>query len=207
MKQALLIAGGSLGSPAFYEPLTREADFIICADSGYLNACALGVTPDVIIGDFDSSARPANGAAGQVIPLPVEKDKTDSHAALEYLLDNRYKHITMIGCTGTRLDHTLANIYLLKYALDRGAQCRLVNETNEVMLTASSLQVPRREGYKLSLLPIGYAVGVTVSGLYYPLTNGRMTPDNPYGVSNEFTADVASIEVQDGLLLVMLCRD
>ena len=205
--QAILIAGGEITSPAFYAPLFAEERFIICADGGYQNAKKLGIRPHLVISDFDSY--PQDALAGEeTIVLPVEKDRTDSQAALEYLLDNGYTHIKMIGCMGTRFDHTLANVHLLALAADRGAQAVLIQETNQVMLCDHTITVPRLPGYKLSLLPLGGPVrGITATGVYYPLTGQDMELSFPYGVSNEFTADHAEISVQSGRLLVMLCKD
>lgn len=202
----ILIAGGDVGSPSFYEEFLDEKSFVVCADGGYRNAQKLGITPDVVIGDFDSCPR-EEVAAGHIITLPVEKDKTDSQVALEYLLDNSYKHITMIGCTGTRFDHTLANVYLLSLALSRGANAAIIDQHNIIMLTANRLELTRREGYHVSLLPLPHAGGVETQGLYYPVGGRDMELAFPYGVSNEFTAPTAVVTVSDGLLLVILSRD
>lgn len=204
--RAVVIAGGELGEPAFYRPLIQKEDLIICADSGYASARKIGILPDVVIGDFDSFEE-TQVHSGRKIVLPVEKDRTDSHEAICYAMDQGYCDILFLGAAGTRLDHTLANISLLQLGLSRGVRITMIDEHNEIFLMDREVTVPRREGYKLSLLPLTRVTGISSTGLYYELRDSEMEIGNPYGVSNEFTKDTATITIGSGLLLVLLSKD
>lgn len=205
--KAVIIAGGELAQPDFYGDWLSGAELVICADGGYRNAQKLGLEPDVVIGDFDSFPEENVSAGREKIVLPVEKDRTDTHECVCYALEQGYSEIVLLGAVGTRLDHTIANLHLLKIALDSGADMKIVNEHNEIFLVEKEAAIPRKDGWHVSFLPIGSAEGISSKGLYFPLENAHMEFGNPYGVSNEFTQDIAKVSVKSGLLLVILSRD
>lgn len=205
--KAIVIAGGSLSDPAFYKPFFGETDLVVCADSGYLHCNRLGITPDVIIGDFDSSDVCGVPAGVSVTRLPVEKDETDLHACINYAIQKGATEILLFGARGTRLDHSLAAISLVYMGLLQGVTIRTIDENNEMFMFSKSAVIHRKEGYKLSLLPVMPTSGIYAEGLYYPLSGQNMDWGNPYGVSNEFTADVAKITVESGVLMAILSRD
>ncbi len=202
-----MIAGGSVSTPAFYKPLVREDDLILCADSGYLNCEKMGLIPDLVIGDFDSCRRGLVPEEIPVVELPVEKDETDLHACINYVIDRGADEILLFGCRGTRLDHSLASISLVYMGLLKGVTIRLIDETNELFMFCGEVEVPRKEGYKLSLLPVTPVEEIYAEGVYYPLNGQSMDWGNPYGVSNEFTAESAKIKAKSGVLMVILSRD
>ena len=205
--KAIVIAGGDISAPAFYKPLIRETDYIICADSGYLHAKAIGVTPHLVIGDFDSLSL---AHIPEEIPrkvLPVEKDETDLHTSICYAIEQGAEEILVFGSRGTRLDHSLAAVSLAYMAYRQGVRVRLVDVHNELFLFSGETTVPRRDGYRLSLLPLTPVEGISSRGLYYPLNDAKMDWGNPYGVSNEFVEDSATIRVESGVMMLILSRD
>lgn len=205
--KAIVIAGGSLTEPAFYKPFFQQAELVICADSGYLHCEKLGIRPDLIIGDFDSSERSGVPEGVPVTRLPVEKDETDLHACILYAIDKGATEILLFGARGTRLDHSLAAISLVYMGLMQGVTIRTVDEHNEMFMFQEQAVIPRKEGYKLSLLPVTPVTGIRAEGVYYPLSGQSMDWGNPYGVSNEFTAEKATITVESGVLMAILSRD
>ena len=89
-------------------------DVVLAADGGYRHCQTAGITPDLLLGDFDSlgSQRPDN------IPthtFPVEKDDTDTMLAIRYGLEQGYQTFHLYGGTGGRMDHTLANLQALGF--------------------------------------------------------------------------------------------
>lgn len=205
--KAIVIAGGSLSEPAFYKPFFRQADLVVCADSGYLHCNRMGITPNLIIGDFDSSSLSGVPEGVPITQLPVEKDKTDLHACIDYAISQGADEILLFGARGTRLDHSFAAISLVYMGLLQGVTIRTIDEHNEMFMFSKTAVIPRKEGYKLSLLPITPVTGVYAEGVYYPLSGQSMDWGNPYGVSNEFTADVAKIAVESGVLMAIVSRD
>lgn len=205
--RAVIIAGGRLNNYEFYRHMINDNDTIICADSGCMSAHRLGIVPDVVIGDFDSFPIKEAVAKNEKIVLPTEKDKTDTHECVCYAIEHGFDEILLLGATGTRLDHTIANIHLLKIALDSNIKMKIVDEHNEVYLTDKEITLAKSDGRHVSVLPIGKAEGISSEGLYYPMNGASMEFGNPYGVSNEFTENKAKISVNSGLLLVILSRD
>ena len=179
-------------------------DLVIAADGG-LTACRRAqITPDLLLGDFDSLS-PGAGEA-PLIRLPVEKDDTDTLAALRLGLDRGFNEFHIYGGTGgARLDHTLANLQSLLFLRRRGARGWLYGDDFVwTVIENESLEVPGTvEWGLLSVFCLGdRAEGVDETGLQYSLENAVLTPDFPIGVSNHITAPPARISVRKGALAV-----
>ncbi len=189
----------------------EAGDCVLCADGGWKLARAAGVTPRLVIGDFDSSEEPGTLPTRRV---PVEKDDTDTMLCLKQGLSMGYDAFLIVGGFGGRVDHTLANLQTLRYAASRGARAVMrdghswaaVVENGAVRVAADALG----EGapVKLSVFALGDVCrGVSLRGTKYPLEDGTLSGDFPLGVSNEFAAPEAVIRVREGALLVTLCRE
>lgn len=190
-------------SPALARYL-RPDDLLIACDAGWQNAAALGRTPDLVVGDFDSAPPPS---CGEVLRLPTAKDDTDTHYAARIAAGRGAEEVLMLGALGgARLEHTLANLATALWLQKQGAQVLLADERTEVriLLGGQSLTLARAGWGYFSLLPLeGAASGVTLAGARFPLTEATLTPDRPLGVSNEFAADEACIRLKSGSLAVL----
>lgn len=198
-------AGDYTDSP---QPCALCADsLVIAADGGYKYLDSIGITPDIYIGDYDSSERPDGVGAVQ---LPIEKDDTDMLAAVRLALSRGCREIHMFGGTGGRLDHTLANIQTLRFITERGG-CGYLYGSGCAMtvLSGERVTLPSRTSGEVSLFALERSVrGVTISGLKYTLENGEITDDFPIGVSNSYIGCRTEITVSDGCaLLYYVCGD
>ena len=192
------------GFDALAEPIA-EGDFVIAADGGLVHTRKLGVTPNEILGDFDSLGYTPEG--GNV--FPVEKDDTDAMLAVRRGLDLGYRRFVLYGSLeGPRLDHTVANFQTLQFLADHGAAGYLVGSTCLVTVVKDGgISFPAGTSGTVSVFCMGKdAEGVTLKGLYYPLENGSLTAGFPLGVSNHFTGKAAEIRVKNGSLLVLWDR-
>ena len=185
----------------------RDDDYIIAADGGCALLTAMGRRPHFIIGDFDSSSMPLK----EDVPcdrLPTHKDDTDVFAAAKTALGNGYRDFLLLGCLGGRLDHTVSNLFLLRFLHAHGANGILVDECHEVtLLCEGSHTVLPRKGYYLSLLPYGgEAEGVTILGAEYPLENAVLDTMFPLGVSNGFLDSAVTVTIKKGCLLQVLAK-
>ena len=180
----------------------KETDFIIAADGGYRHCLSCGLTPHLLMGDFDSLGTPPAGCTVQT--FPVEKDDTDSMLALKEGLARGFRTFHLYGGTGGRLDHTLANLQGLGYLAERGAQGFLYEE--HYVFTAirnSSFSLPPREEGIFSLFCLGPEChGVSIRGGKYPLEDAELSPTFPLGVSNHFIGGPVEISVKEGCLLI-----
>ena len=180
-------------------------DFLLAADGGLVHLQKLGLSPNEILGDFDSLGYAPKDA--QI--FPVEKDDTDAMLAARRGLELGYREFYFYGALdGHRLDHTVANFQTLQFLADRGAVGYLIGRDWIVTaLKNGSITFPAGAEGLISLFCMGAdARGVTIDGLYYSLTDGTLTGGFPLGVSNHFTGRKATVTVQDGSLLVMWQR-
>ncbi len=182
-----------------------DTDYIIAADGGLRHTEALGIAPQVILGDFDSLGYVPEDAR----VFPVEKDDTDAMLAVRRGLKEGYRKFYLYGgLDGSRLDHTVANFQTLQFLADHGAKGYLVGKDYIVtVLREETAQFPETAEGILSLFCLGPdAKGVTIEGLQYPLENGSLTSGFPLGVSNHFVGKGAKISVKEGSLLAIWDR-
>ena len=181
-----------------------EEDLIIAADAGYLACKEAGVTPHLLLGDFDSMELPETTVP--VRRLPVEKDDTDTLAAVKAALERGCDPIYIYGGTGgKRLDHTLANLQTLFYIRRQGSRGYLYDDDFLwTVIENETLELNREVEWGLvSVFPLCERVeGVDEEGLQYTLDNAVLTADVPLGVSNHFQDPSARITVRKGVLAV-----
>jgi len=183
-----------------------ENDWVIAADGGLRHTEKLNITPNIILGDFDSLGFTPEGAN----VFPVEKDDTDAMLAVRRGLRLGFREFYLYGSLdGPRLDHTIANFQTLQFLADRGATGYLIG--NDYMVTVvkdGHLRFPAGCEGTISVFCMGAdALGVTLKGLHYPLEDGTLTAGFPLGVSNHFTGQEAEISVDKGSLLVLWDRE
>ena len=211
-KQKCMILGAV---PLEDETLFKQYDpkdyFVICADAGWETARKYHITPDLVVGDFDSAKeRPGKGV--KTLTLPVEKDVTDTMYAVQKGLARGFRDFVLLGCLGgARFDHTLANLETLAYLLDHGARGVLADEHTAVFLLRDSLlKITGEQGATVSVFPYrGTSCTVSYSGLQYPLTREDLVcgVPEPMGVSNRVTGDKAEIRVHLGTAAIVLYRE
>ena len=200
--KAVIICGGDTGS--YMTDYIDDGDFIICADSGYDSAKKYGIAPDIIIGDMDSVKSRLDGENIRV--YPTRKDFTDSELAVGYAKEHGFKTIVMFGMTGSRMDHTLANLYLLKQLI--GFNARIINRNNEICLADAEITLNGKKGDIVSLIPFdGDVCGIDTSGLDYPLKNGTIKSGTSLGVSNVMTGEECKISIKKGTTFVIRSKD
>jgi len=192
-----------------------DGDIYIAADSGIETALKLNIKPDIIIGDFDSydlSELNRNGYTDdiKIIKYPSEKNDTDSMLAVKYALESGYKNIAVIGGIDGRIDHTLANLFYLKYIKINGGDGYITEGYNKIIYIANSSVKIYKEYKYVSILPVSPEIsGVTLKGVKYPLINANVRFEEPYTVCNEILNDVeyGEIEIKNGEALICQCDD
>ena len=113
-----------------------------------------------------------------------------------------------MGATGSRLDHTLANISLLKLGVDKGIKIYIADKQNEIYLIDKNITISGKPGEFFSVIPLTQRVeGISISGAKYDLEDAVMEIGNPYGTSNEFREENVKIKIKKGYLLVIISKD
>lgn len=194
---------------------SHKYDFLIGADRGIRFLREHGLMPTHIVGDFDSAEKDDLEYFRKNTDIPVrvyqpEKDVTDMQIAVELAMSLGSSEIWILGGTGGRLDHLLANIRILAIPEKQGIRAYLADEQNRIRVTEAPLRLKKREcfGKYVSLFAMGGQVkGLTLKGVKYPLSDYTMSGEDPLGVSNEIVEEEAEIFFESGLLIVAESRD
>ena len=210
--KCVIIANGDLEYTDGMIGIIKGARMIVCADGGARHLRALNILPHVMIGDFDSidpdDQEFFKKNQIKTLRFPSRKDQTDSELCLDWALKNNATDITLLGVTGTRLDHTLANIFLLKKLALQNIPARIINKNNQIHIVTDSITIEGRAKEFLSIIPITEDVtGITLKGLEYPLKNADLKMGSCRGVSNYFKDNRACISIKTGALIVIKSKD
>lgn len=190
-------------------------DYMIAADSGMNFLHRNDIVPDVIAGDFDSVSSESLSAFSrmedvEMLRLNPIKDDTDTEFVIREAIRRSAKEITILGATGTRLDHVLGNIHLLGIGIKEQVSIEIVDTHNRIRMIEKEHTILKAEqfGNFVSLLPIcGDAKGVTLRGVKYPLTDAVIPSFSSLGISNEIVEEKATISIVEGVLLLIESRD
>lgn len=200
MKKALIIAAGTVDKVD-----TAGADLIIAADGGYDAALRLGIRPDLFVGDMDSVTEKVDI---KTVVLSKEKDFTDTECAIEEAVSRGYGRIDIYGATGTRLDHTLANIFMMKKYSDRCIDVRIIDSHNKMRAVNGTNVFSGLKGKTVSFIPADTVVsGVTLSGFKYPLKNRDISIGTSLTVSNIAVSDEVRVDIKHGTLIMIIAKD
>lgn len=209
--KTVIIGNGEICDYSFCKKILRSADKIVCADGGTRHAINMEIIPDVIIGDMDSSSKlhvdHFRKAGVEIIRYPKDKDKTDMHICMEYALAFS-KEIILLGATGNRIDHLMANISLLKLGLESDILISIRDNKNCIRMIKDSIVLEGEKGDFFSLIPFSEKVeGIKVKGAHYELDDASMEFGNPYGISNYFKDSRVLVSIRNGYLLVIKSED
>ena len=205
----VVVAAGDLVPEDLRE--LEDAELVIAADGGAVSLNAAGQRIDRLVGDLDSvdgALVDRLAAGGTVVERhPADKEASDTELALRAALARGATHVTLLGATGgDRLDHELANLLLLADPSFAEVDLCAVHGPSLVRPLHPGSHVALRGGAGdiVTLLPIGGAAsGITTAGLRWPLAGATLPMGGSRGLSNEITAEGASIQLEAGTLLVI----
>ena len=183
------------------KPLEKD-DFIIAADGGLIHTQTLGLTPNGILGDFDSLGFTPEGST----VFPVEKDDPDAMLAVRKGLELGYREFYLYGSLdGPRLDHTVANFQTLQFLCDHGAYGYLIGKDYIVTAVKNGMLRFSKDATGIfSVFCMGAdAEGVTIRGGKYDAERVTLSAGFPLGVSNHFEGSDVRVSVEKGSLLVL----
>ena len=210
--KGLIISSGTITDYDRLKLVIEKNDFIICADGGMNHIMKIDKSPDLVIGDLDSITKTAlNFIDKNKIPIkkfPTIKDDTDTGIAVEYLIENGFKEITLMGVTGTRQDHTMANILLLNHLHEKKVKGKIIDDNNIIYLIDEYLELePISESF-VSVIPITEkGIEVSLSGFFYNLDKINIKFGSTHGVSNKIVEEKGIIRIHKGKALVFISKD
>ena len=207
----LILTNGEYGDYSFCKQ-GESFDYIICADRGLCHARVLGLMPDLIVGDFDSTNEQDliyfKEQGVHIEAFDTHKDETDTEIAVLRAIQKGATEVTIYGGLGSRLDHSLANIHLLYQLLRADIKGKLVNPNNTVYLAEKYIYIKGKKGDVVSLIPFtGKVTGVTTKSLAYPLKDAEIHIGTSLGISNVLEEHTAEVWIDEGILIVIMARD
>lgn len=206
MSRCVIVGGAAIGRYEEIKKYLHPGDYNIFCDNGLRHLEALGIEPDLIIGDFDSHAVPRLPV--ETIFLPREKDDTDSVYAVREALKRGFKDFLLIGVVGDRIDHSLGNLAILLKLDSLGLKGLIVDDYSEMEIISKETAEIGPEFPFFSVLNIsGTARGITIENAKFPLKGGEIDCEYQYGVSNEpLPGKTSRVKVNEGRLLLVRDR-
>lgn len=215
-KKCVIVSGGSIDDPFAIQVIENiKPDCVIGVDSGLDFLYRNQVVPTHIVGDFDSVSPEVISYYKSKADIPIReftpvKDSTDTEIAVRFATELGAEELVILGATGTRLDHVMANIQILKIALDQGMKAYILDECNRISVWEKEIRLcaSERFGKYFSLFPLGGVVeDVSIEGAKYPLQHYKMSPFESRCVSNEYKDDEVVITFPKGTIVLMETRD
>ena len=216
LQRVVIIANGTPPEEATVRRWLQPGDGsthvrLICADGGARAALALGLTPEVVVGDLDSLDETMQAQLKamecRLVVYPAAKDWTDLELALKLAVQEGAAEIVILGALGGRFDQELANTLLLLLPELRHIPTRIVDERQELFVVRDQAEIVGQPGDVVSLIPLGGdVVGIVTEGLLYPLRDEPLLSGPARGVSNVLTEQVARVTLRSGALLIVHSR-
>lgn len=214
MRSIIIVTGGTLDEKILFQVLEQyNSPYIIGVDKGMDTLKKHDIHADLVLGDFDSASEDVRTYCQRqenVITLKPEKDYTDTHMAVLEALKRNPKEIILIGATGTRIDHIMANISVLKLCLEKSVKACIIDGNNRIRMIDKQCRIERKTMYGkyISCIPFSDIVtGINLIGFKYPLADATMIKEDSIGISNELREEEGLIQIDTGYLLVMETKD
>lgn len=202
----LIVAGGLLSSAVIIKHKLEtfkhnDYDYVIAVDSGYNNCKKLDIRPNLLVGDLDSVVNFDNNSC-ESIKLKTSKEQTDLRYSVSHAVKIGAKSIVFLCMTGRRMDHLLNNIDIMNYAYKQNVKCTLIDEFNVVTPLMGKKRFNNFSRY-VSVLPITQKVICTATHMKYPMDHYTIKQGNIISVSNEATFSRYTINIEEGLALII----
>ena len=192
--RVIIISGGDYS----YSGKITDDDFVICADCGFDAALKNGIKVSLLMGDMDS-VKADIGEEAKKLLFPSRKDFTDTELAVRHAVKMNPDEIVLLGCMGSRADHTLANIFILKYINEQGIKACIADKNNEIYYYKDFFEIKNSIGKTVSLIPITSEIsGITTRGMDYPLSGEILYFGESRGVSNVVVSENAGYTSKSG---------
>lgn len=209
MRRVIIFVNGNLSDLSRAKKIITKEDCLIAADGGVKHILKLGLIPNVVIGDLDSTPLPIQKKLERYdiewVKYPIKKDKTDFELVIDYCLEKKFKEIIIFGIFGDRIDHLLANIFLLVKVQteNKSIKIKIIEGKKEIYILNNKITINGNIGDEVSIIPVSEKlVGITTEGLEYPLDNGQIIFGSTRGISNVMNKKIARISVKKGVALV-----
>jgi thiamine pyrophosphokinase len=202
-KYAILLGGKLTVTKRLRQQL--EGVKYIAADGGITHAQALGVIPEVWVGDFDSTDKNLERKF-EDIPrqtYPVEKDASDGELAISEALRQGATSLVLVGGFGGQLDHVLAHCGFLIALAKRDVEIFMTSGTEEAHALVGDITLANLPtGTRISLMPMTDLAGLSIAGVRWPLSKRNVKLGSALTLANVSEGEV-KISLQHGHGIVL----
>jgi thiamine pyrophosphokinase len=210
--KVIIISGGTPPSEKLLKNEITKDSFLIAADSGANCLYDYDIIPDLLLGDFDSINKDIldyfEKSDCRIDIYPTEKNFTDTEIAAQKAISMKPNEIVFLGCTGSRVDHLLSNIGMLKICLENHVNAYIKDENNCIRLYDASTSLDGTVGRLFSVQSYtNEIIGLTIEGAKYPLNNYNLKVGQSITVSNEFAMPKVLLKFKSGTLMVIFPSD
>lgn len=210
MPRVIIFANGISGPGEKNRRYIAEGDFIVCADGGTRYALAMGLRPDLIVGDLDSLS-PELLKQVQKLGIPVEKypaakDESDLELALQAAQRFNTDEVLILTALGGRMDQFLANIMLLTRQKWSFRALRIADGDQQgwALTGPAEMQIDGKSGDILSIVPVSERLEqLDISGVRWPLSGALVERGSTLTLSNFMTGEKALVKFAVGICLVV----
>jgi thiamine pyrophosphokinase len=189
-----IFANGEYEDDAYYQERFARATRVIAADGGYAFLHRHGLTPEALVGDFDSLPEDlvaaADAAGVAIVRRPARKDQTDTELAVAEALERGARAIELLGALGGRPDHLLGHVAVLRGLELRGVPAWIASPrlVLRVFWAPTSVTLDAPPGVVVSFQSLAPTSVLTLRGLEYAVTNAPLAAESCLGLSNVVAA-------------------
>lgn len=201
--RCVIVGGAEIKDYNNVRSYLNNDDFYIYCDCGLKHSEKLKITPNLIVGDFDSYQKPETEI--ETIVLPREKDDTDTVFAIKEGINRGFDNFILIGVVGERLDHTLVNVSILNFLDSEDKKGKIIDDYSEIEIISNAPAFITDDYSYFSLINMfGISEGVTIKNAKFTIENANITSEYQYATSNEvLKGKIAEVKVNNGKLLLI----
>ena len=197
---SVLLANGQYPEHKHPLQILKEAKHIVCLDGAVNKLTENHLNPNIIIGDMDSISSKLREKYSDIIIEKKSQDENDLRKALKWLDQRRYSHITILGATGLRDDHSIANIFSI---IDQNFkfEVKIVTDYGIFQIVKNKTEINSFKGQPVSLFATKKNIKITTSRLKYNIKSSSLS-NLYYGTLNESLSDSFTVACNGGNVLV-----
>ena len=210
IRKCTIVSGAPNNNTEFLKVNLDRSSYIIAADSGYLKLIDIGIVPDVIVADFDSSEKP--DISCEIVQFPVEKSFSDTFNSIILAKERGYNDITVFFAIGNRFDHSYSNVLCLDYCRKNNIRCTIIDDKNRISLITDRAVIRKEYDYFSLFAFLEECKGVRIKGAHYNegffnLDCLEIKQGDTFAQSNHIEADECEITLESGTLLLIESND
>lgn len=205
--KAAIISNGDLACLEYFKNVILEYDIILSADGASNKLRQLDIIPDYILGDLDSIDKDAleyfKDKSVEFIKFNPEKDFSDTHICIDFLIAKGLKKIDLYGALGGRWDHSIANFGLMYYAYEKGIELELLDRYDRARVCGIGEHISlKKENQCFSIFAVFEDAVVSLDGVKYPLNEYPLSRGESIGLSNEYVED-CKVSIKKGSAIII----